>query len=188
MADALELLAEQHRQVTDLFQQIGETAEPQQRRAILDTIITQLSQHAAIEEEVFYPAVAGRVDGGGGFITVSLEEHSKAKTQLHKLDELAPDDPLFDPSVGELSHEVKVHVADEETQLFPRVRVAFNAQELAELGEQMATRMTAVPTRPHPKAPAKRPLNVAANRAAAKADRARDSRRTTRRGSRRKQA
>jgi hemerythrin superfamily protein len=176
MPDALELLAEQHREVTSLFTQMGETAAPKKRRTILDRIVKALTQHAAIEEEVFYPTVAKRVVDGDGFITVSREEHEKAKTQLHKLDGLEPDDPLFAPSVGELIHEVKVHVGDEETQLFPRVRSAFSAAELSELGARMAKRTAKTPARPHPKAPSKPPRNVAANRAAARLDRARPRR------------
>lgn len=178
MPDALELLAGQHQEVTDLFSAMGETAEPKKRRTILNKIVKALTQHAAIEEEIFYPTVAKRIVDGDGFISVSLEEHQKAKTQLHKLDALAPDDPLFDPSVGELMYEVKVHVGDEETQLFPRVRSALSAEELSELGERMAKRKPKTPTRPRPKAPSKPPLNVAANRAAAPLDRARARRKS----------
>jgi hemerythrin superfamily protein len=151
MPDALQLLADDHRDVTDLFAEIASTGEPKQRRVIVNKIINALSQHASVEEELFYPAIRDRVVEGEGYITVSLEEHEKAKVQLHKLDRMKPTDPLFDPSVGELEKEVKEHIADEEMQLFPRVRAAFSADELDDLGQQLAGRKEAAPTRPHPK-------------------------------------
>jgi hemerythrin superfamily protein len=147
MTDALQLLADQHQQVSDLFTEIGQTSEPGKRRTVVNRIVKALSQHASIEEKIFYPAVAGRVVEGGGFIAVSLEEHEKTKVQLRKLDKMKPSDPLFDPSVGELIKEVKEHVADEEMQLFPRVRAAFSGEELAELGQKMAGREAAAPVR-----------------------------------------
>lgn len=174
MPDALELLSDDHETVQQLFTTMGNTGDPRKRRELANTIIKELSVHAAIEEEVFYPAVAPRVEGGEGFTTVSLEEHAKAKEQMRKLDRMKPDEPSFDPAVGELIKEVKEHIADEELQLFPRVRAAFTSRELEELGAWMKERKGAVPTRPHPKASSKPPLNAVANRAAAPLDRARD--------------
>jgi hypothetical protein len=77
--------------------------------------------------------------------------------------------------VGELVKEVKEHVADEELQLFPRVRAAMSADQLADLGTRIADRKGVAPTRAHPKGPSKPPANVVANRAAAALDRARDA-------------
>ena len=177
MPDALQVLADDHQEVADLFTQMASTSEPRERRVIASKIVKALSQHASVEEELFYPAIKDRVADGEGFITTSLQEHAKAKKQLHKLDRMKPGDPLFDPSVGELEKEVKEHIADEEMQLFPRVRAALSAAELAGLGEQLAGRKAAAPTPPRPKAASKPPLNVVANRAAAPIDHARDANR-----------
>jgi hemerythrin superfamily protein len=173
MADALELLAGDHQEVRDLFEEIQRTADPEKRGNLAKEIVTALSQHAAAEEEVFYPQVSERVAEGEGFVTVSLEEHKKAKIQLKKLARMAPDDPLFDPAIGELVKEVKEHIADEEMQLFPRVRAAFSESELVRLGGELEKRKKAAPARPLPKAPSKPPLNVIANQGAAALDRAR---------------
>src|SRR5947209_15605194 len=118
MPDALDLLHRDHQAVLDLFTTVGTTADRAKRRELVNTIVKQLSVHASVEEEIFYPAVADRVPDGEGFVKVSLEEHQKAKVQLHKLEDLSPEDPMFDPGVGELVKEVKEHIADEELQLF----------------------------------------------------------------------
>jgi hemerythrin superfamily protein len=157
MPDALQLLADDHREVSDLFGEMGATAEPKQRKLIVTRIVHALSQHAAAEEELFYPVVAERAVEGAGFVTVSLEEHHKAKVQLRKLEKMKSDDPLFDPSVGELQKEVSVHIADEELQLFPRVRAAFSDDELAELGQKLEARKAEAAAKASRKGAAKRP-------------------------------
>jgi hemerythrin superfamily protein len=137
MADALEILAADHRAVLSLLQTLGSTAEPEKRQELAEQVVSKLANHAQIEQKTFYPAVADRIDGGKGFVSVSREEHDKAKQQMDKLSKLKPEDPWFAPALGELTKLVKEHVADEEMQLFPRVRAAFDAAELAELGERL---------------------------------------------------
>lgn len=175
MPDALDLLHADHQAVAELFTTIGKTADKAKRRELVNTVIKELSVHASVEEEVFYPAVARAVPLGREFTSVSLEEHRKAKVQLHKLEDLSPEDPMFDPAVGELAKEVKEHIADEEMQLFPRVRAHMSGDALADLATRIEDRKGTAPTRPHPKGPAKPPANVVANRAAAALDRARDA-------------
>jgi hemerythrin superfamily protein len=145
MPDALELLAADHQEVRALFSQIAATAARQKRRTLVSKLIHALSRHASVEEQLFYPVIRERVMEGEGFVTASLEEHAKAAEQMRKLDRLQPGDPLFDPSIGELHKEVLEHIADEEMQLFPRVRAAFSPDELATLGTQLAAGTDRVP-------------------------------------------
>lgn len=145
MADALDLLHQDHQQVTELYSRLGETGDRQQRRALVDEMIAALTLHATLEEQVFYPALVDRVEQGRGFVKASLEDHRQAEELLATLREMPAEDPQFDPTVGKLMKAVKTHVNGEELQLFPRVRDAFSAQELDELGRQMAEPRDPVP-------------------------------------------
>ena len=63
--DAIALLKADHRKVEDLFakfENAGERARKTKRK-LVDAIIVELSVHAAIEEQVFYPAVRSSVPG-----------------------------------------------------------------------------------------------------------------------------
>jgi hemerythrin superfamily protein len=143
MADALQILAAEHKEVTDLLQSLGSTGDPGERRRLADRLVSTLAAHTQLEERIFYPAVAERVEGGQGFVAVSREEHQKTKKPMEKLGTTDPQDPWFSPALGELTKLVKEHVADEEHQLFPRVRRAFSAAELEELGERMGKKRKA---------------------------------------------
>ncbi len=143
MPDALALLHADHEAVLDLLATMGSTADPQRRRQLADSIVAQLRRHTQVEEKLFYPAVARSVPEGEGFVSVSREEHEKAATQLKRLEKLSPEDPGFAPALGELTKLVKEHVADEEVQLFPRVRAHMRAEDLVDLGARIADRKPA---------------------------------------------
>lgn len=56
--DAIAVLKADHRDVEKLFKEFERTGDTayKTRRKLVDRMITALSQHAAIEEEVLYPA------------------------------------------------------------------------------------------------------------------------------------
>jgi len=65
MADAITLLRDDHRTVEKLFksfEKAGENAAVTKKR-LVKSMIEELSVHAAIEEQVFYPAVRAEVSG-----------------------------------------------------------------------------------------------------------------------------
>ncbi len=75
--DAIALLRQDHREVERLFKQF-EKAGPRAhktRRDLVDKVIKELSVHAAIEEQVFYPAIREAVSETEDTVLESLEEH-----------------------------------------------------------------------------------------------------------------
>ena len=61
--DAISLLKADHKTVEQLFKRLekaGDRARTQ-KRSIVDRIVEELSIHAAIEEQVFYPVVRATV-------------------------------------------------------------------------------------------------------------------------------
>ena len=153
--DAITLLKEDHRTVEQLFkrfEQAGDRAHVQKRQ-IVDRIIQELSVHAAIEEQVFYPVARTTVPDTEDIALESLEEHHVVKWLLADLVDMDPAQERFDAKVTVLIENVRHHVEEEENEFFPMVRKALGRNELADLGETLADAKASAPTRPHPRMP-----------------------------------
>ncbi len=60
--DALQLLAADHREVEQLFEKFEKANGASTKEKIVRQICTELKVHAMIEEEIYYPAIRGKVD------------------------------------------------------------------------------------------------------------------------------
>ena len=171
------MLRADHREVERLFKQFEKTGPKAHvtRRQIVDRIIGELSVHAAIEEQVFYPAVREAVPSSEDVVLESLEEHHIVKWTLNELEGMDPEHERFIAKATVLVESVRHHVEEEEDELFPKVREALTRKQLAELGEAMATAKESAPTRPHPMAPDTPPGNLVAGAGAAVVDKAKDA-------------
>ena len=173
--NALTLLKQDHGNVETLFKRFEASDEADERRAIVDHVIEQLSVHAAIEEQVFYPGVRRSVKNTEDVVLESLEEHHIVKGVLSELEDMEPTDERFDAKVTVLIENVRHHVKEEEQELFPKVRKALEPKELRDLGEALQAAKKIAPTRPHPRMPDTPPGNVVAGTVAAVVDRGRDA-------------
>lgn len=153
--DAITLLKNDHHTVEQLFRQFEKAGGRAhvQKRQIVDRIIEELSVHAAIEEQVFYPAARSAVPDTEDDALESLEEHHIIKWTLSELADMDPEHERFDAKVTVLIENVRHHVEEEENDFFPKVRSQLGRNELAEWGEALATAKKAAPTRPHPRMP-----------------------------------
>ena len=160
--NALTLLKQDHGNVETLFKRFEATGpdDADEKRRIVDLIIEQLSVHAAIEEQFFYPAVRECSTENAAKLTLEgLEEHHVTKATLAELEKLAPAHERFDAKVTVLIESVRHHVEEEENDLFPLVRSTLTGRQLEELGETMEQAKATAPTRPHPMMPDMPPLN-----------------------------
>lgn len=160
--DALTLLKADHDVVAAKFakyEKLGERAL-KARATIVAEVIKALSVHAAIEEELFYPAVRARMTDQEDQVLEALEEHHVVKWTLAELDGMSPDQERFNAKFTVLMENIRHHVKEEERDLFPKVRKAFTKKELAELGEEMAKAKARVPKKPHPRSPDSPPFNL----------------------------
>jgi hemerythrin superfamily protein len=174
--DALALLKADHRKVEDLFtlfEAAGDRAK-KTKRNLVDAIISELSVHAAIEEQVFYPAARAAVADLEDPILEAIEEHHIVKWTLAELEDLDPTEKNFDAKVTVLMENVRHHVKEEERDVFPKVRKATTRKELTDLAEVLADAKHLAPTRPHPRSPSEPPANLATAPLAGVFDRARD--------------
>jgi hemerythrin superfamily protein len=173
--DAIVALKNDHRTVEQLFKRFEKAGDGAHRtkRAVVDSIIAELSVHASIEETVFYPAVRREVSDADSDVLEALEEHHVAKWLLSELEDLDPANERFDAKVTVLIENVRHHVKEEEEELFPTVREELGRSRLRELGAELVAAKRTAPTRPHPKAPDEPPANVIVGSAVAVMDRAR---------------
>ena len=161
--NALTLLKQDHGNVEELFHRFETAAadDVAELARVRDLVLVHLSQHAVIEEEVFYPAIRAKLGDDQAFdVLEGLEEHHVVKVTLAELEKLAPTHERFRPKMTVLIESVRHHVQEEEDDLFPKVRDAFTVEELNAMGEQMETAKQAAPTRPHPFSPDQPPFNV----------------------------
>jgi hemerythrin-like domain-containing protein len=173
--DAIALLKDDHRTVEKLFKAFERSGEKAYRtkRKLVDEMIRELSVHAAIEEQIFYPAVRQEVPGTDADVLEALEEHHVAKWILSELEGMDPKAERFDAKVTVLLESVRHHVKEEEHELFPEVRSNIARKELIELGARLAASKRVAPTRPHPRSPDEPPGNLVVGAVAGAIDRAR---------------
>jgi hemerythrin superfamily protein len=173
--DALALLKKDHQTVERLFARF----EKNPSKAVADRFIRELSIHAAVEEQLFYPAIRRAaeqvdMDEADEKVLEALEEHHVAKWVLSEIENLHEHDERFKAKGMVLIESVRHHIKEEEGSLFRIVRRLFKRDQLVELGKLMQKAKKVAPTRPHPRAPDEPPANIIAGGLAAILDRGRD--------------
>jgi hemerythrin superfamily protein len=175
--DAITLLRADHKTVEQLFKRFEKAGDRAhvEKRQIVDRIIEELSVHAAVEEQVFYPVSRATVPGTEDMALESLEEHHIVKWVLSELVDLAPSDERFDAKVTVLIENVRHHVKEEEQEFFPKVRDRLGRKALADLGAALEDAKKMAPTKPHPRSPDEPPGNAVVGAIAGVVDRVGDN-------------
>ncbi|MDQ3782437.1 MAG: hemerythrin domain-containing protein, partial [Actinomycetota bacterium] len=156
--DAIELLETDHAGVEQMFVQIESMPESDSRTQLVQGVIRELSVHAAIEEQVLYPAVREALPDGEALVQEAIDEHQQVKETLAAI-ERADAPTERDQLLVTLMSNVRHHVEEEETELFPKLRASIGQAELQEMGAALATAKKMAPTHPHPNAPNTPPGN-----------------------------
>lgn len=138
--DAIALLIADHREVSEMFEQfeqLGDRATTSKEK-LKDKICKALIAHTTIEEEIFYPAVREKIEEGEDLVDEAVVEHASAKDLIKQLQEMQPDDELYDAKVKVLGEQIEHHVKEEEKEMFPKVKKS--GLDLLALGQEMALR------------------------------------------------
>jgi hemerythrin superfamily protein len=135
--DAISLLKEDHGRVKALFERFEKARGEEQKSQLAETICMELTVHAQIEEEIFYPAAREAIDDED-LLDEAKVEHDSAKELIAQIQASSPEDELFDAKVKVLGEYVNHHVQEEERELFPEVRSS--ELDLAELGTRLRER------------------------------------------------
>lgn len=140
---AIELLEADHRKVEGLFEQYESEKEGDEetKRGIATRICGELTVHAQVEEEIFYPWLRENLDEDDmEMLEEAYVEHAGAKDLIGQIEAAGEIDEAFDAKVKVLSEYIKHHVKEEENEIFAEVREM--SDELDELGQQMQARKT----------------------------------------------
>ena len=172
--DVIELLTHDHREVEGMFGKLTAVTDPGERRQIADQVTIELVRHSVAEEQYLYPAVREHVPGGDAIADQELSGHAEVEHLLKGLEQADPDSVDFAALTGQLIRTVNAHVQDEEHALFPALAGHASPEDLRRLGEQVQAAKATAPTRPHPSAPDRPPLNKLLAPGAGLADRIRD--------------
>ncbi|MGZ4959632.1 MAG: hemerythrin domain-containing protein [Methylomonas sp.] len=127
--DALMLLSEDHQEVKELFAEFDKLVESRSnsktkaKAEVVGEICRQLTIHAQIEEEIFYPAVRAAVRDKM-IIDEADVEHSVAKALIAELESMKPTQDHYDAKVSVLRESVAHHIKEEENEMFPQAKKA----------------------------------------------------------------
>lgn len=147
-ADACTLLDTDHKAVKKLFKAYDELAHSQARDAaekkleLAREICQELTVHATIEEEIFYPALREALKETDVLAEAEVE-HAGAKDLIAQIDAMDVADELFDAKVKVLSEYIDHHVKEERNQIFPKARAA-RGLDLVAMRDELQARKDAL--------------------------------------------
>ena len=141
--DACELLDADHIAVKHLFVEYARLAMAApdavgERQPIAQRICAELTVHAQIEEEIFYPALRQAI-AMPELLDQAEAEHQQAKELIAQIQAARRATPALDDLVSELARAVEQHVKEERDHLFPKARSAAGL-DLEALGAQLQER------------------------------------------------
>jgi len=140
--DAIALLTADHREVADMFDEFEGLSDraKSSKKKLADKICNALVIHTTIEEEIFYPAVRAALTSKDDQdkLDEAIVEHAAAKDLIRQIQEMDPEDDLYDAKVKVLGEEVEHHVGEEEKEMFPNVKKS--DLDLVALGQELAMR------------------------------------------------
>ena len=135
--DALAMLREDHKKVSALFEDFEKARSLDRKRQIVANICQELTVHATLEEEIFYPAFKAALKDKQ-LVPEAVVEHASVKDLIAQVQGQQPGGEDYDAKVKVMGEFVKHHVKEEQNQMFPKARKA--DLDLVELGQRMAER------------------------------------------------
>ena len=137
--DAIALLKADHREVEELFEKFEKASGTERKQQIAEKICNELKIHTMIEEEIFYPALRGKIEDDT--LDEAYVEHDGAKVLINDIMAGGADEDFYDAKVKVLSEEIEHHVGEEE---MPKEGMFAQAREtdvdLVAMRDQMAAR------------------------------------------------
>ena len=139
--DATAMLKADHKLVAKLFTEYENTNSVAKKKQLVEEICKELTIHAQIEEEIFYPAVQKALKDHE-LVPEATVEHNTLKDLIAQVKDVEPDGDMFDAKIKVLSEYVKHHVKEEESEMFPEAKSS--KLDMNELGTLMAERKSQI--------------------------------------------
>jgi hemerythrin superfamily protein len=139
--EATALLRADHKLVSGLFVEYEKTKSSPKKKQIVAQICTELTIHAQVEEEIFYPAVKEALNDHD-LVPEATVEHATLKGLIAQVEGVEPDGDMFDAKIKVLSEYVKHHVKEEQDEMFPKAKST--KLDMVELGAKLSARKQAL--------------------------------------------
>jgi hemerythrin superfamily protein len=142
--DACDLLDADHRNVKKMFKEYEELtgskarSAAQKKKDLAMQICMELTVHAQIEEEIFYPALREAIKDTD-LLDEAEVEHQTAKDLIAQIQAAGDPDDMFDAKVKVLGEYIDHHVKEEKNEIFPKARSA-RKLDLMAMREELETR------------------------------------------------
>lgn len=139
-ADAIALLTQDHKMVQKMFKDFEknkESADNETKAEVIRTVCQELTIHAQIEEELFYPAMREALDEHD-ILDEAEVEHTAAKQLIAELERMRPGENLYEAKFTVLGEYVNHHIKEEQGEMFKKAKSS--GVDLVELGERMLQR------------------------------------------------
>lgn len=142
--DACDLLDADHRAVKKMFKEYEELTKSRARSAgqkkmdLARQICHELTIHAQLEEEIFYPALRQALKDTD-LLAEAEVEHQTAKDLIAQIEAMNESDEMFDAKVSVLGEYIDHHVKEERGELFPKARAA-RRLDLVAMRDELMTR------------------------------------------------
>ena len=141
--DAIQVLEEDHVKVEKAFEQFEKLGEEdtEQKQQIVDMVLADLKVHTVIEEELFYPRLLEALsddDEIEDLLDEAEVEHTSAKELIAQIQEMDPEERLYDAKFTVLCEYVKHHVKEERNEIFPKAKRS--DLDLDAIGEELESR------------------------------------------------
>jgi hemerythrin-like domain-containing protein len=138
---ALDMLKEDHDKVKKAFRDFEklDREDTEAMQQLVQTVCEELKVHAALEEEIFYPAVREAIDDED-IMNEAQVEHETAKMLIEQLENMGPEDPNYQATFTVLGEYVKHHIKEEEDEMFAEAKKT--DLDFEDLGARMRERKT----------------------------------------------
>ena len=135
--NAVTLLEADHKVVDALFKKYVKSKQTEDKKDIVIKICNELTIHAQVEEEIFYPQFKKALRDTE-LIPEATVEHATLKDLIAQVEGKDPDGEMFDAKIKVMSEYVKHHVKEEEDEIFPKARKS--DLDLVKMGSEISKR------------------------------------------------
>ena len=138
--NAIAILKADHEKVTKLFKDfetLHDQEEDEAAEQVAIQICNELTIHATVEEEIFYPEVRAAIDDEE-LVDEAEIEHASAKDLIAQIEEMSSGDDKYASKVIVLGEYIAHHVKEEQEEMFPKAKKT--ALDMNELGARILER------------------------------------------------
>jgi hemerythrin superfamily protein len=155
-----DMLRKDHKKVKGLFEEFELADDAKAKQRIVETALMELEVHAQVEEELIYPAIRAEIDDED-LMDEALEEHHVVHGLIAELKKMKPSDDRYDAKFTVLAENVKHHIKEEESDMFPKAEdcdITWEAlySQVAKRKEQLRARTSTTSKNSPDKAPKKK--------------------------------